>query len=227
VTNQVSLAAEIAKDKTLSKQEAKDIPSTSRSVNNLQNARELVRWAYKEETQVGAISDPMEIDNQFVIAVLAGRRDKGYATAANVRDQVTAEVRKEQKGKLIADKLAAVKEVALKEIADSYGPTAQVKQAPTVQFGNGSLPEVGYEPAAVGALFGLKPNAKSAPIIGEQGVIIVKLEKFGEPAAEQPGQDVPALRKQLEQQRQGRAQSALYQALQEKADVQDFRYKFY
>ena len=227
--DRAALVAAIAKDNTLAKQEAKDFPSTSRGVNNLQNARELVRWAYNEETQLGAISDPIEVDNQFVIATLTGKREKGYATAENAREQVTAEVRKELKGKMITDKLAAAKGQTLQDIAASYGPQAQVKQAPSVQFGNGSLPEVGYEPAAVGALFGLKPGKRSAPIAGEQGVLIVQLDKMNEPAAQpqQPAQDAVALRKQLEQQRQSRAQNALYQALQEKADVQDMRVKFY
>ena len=104
-----------------------------------------------------------------------------------------------------------------------------MKTAPAVQFSSGSLPEVGQEPAAVGALFGLKPGKRSAPIIGEQGVLIVELEKMGDPAAPapQPAQDVAALRKQMMEQRQGSSQNALYQALQEKADVQDSRVKFY
>jgi peptidyl-prolyl cis-trans isomerase D len=230
ITNRATLVEAVAKDKTLTKQEAKDLPSSSRGVNNMMNARELVRWAYGEKLEVDAVSDPMEIDNQFVIATLTSKRAKGVATAAGSREQVTAEVRKELKGKTIADKLVAAKGTTLAEIAASYGATAQVKQAPSVQFGNGSLPEVGYEPAAVGALFGLKPGKRSAPISGEQGVLIVKLEKIGDPAAaspQQPAQDLVAVRKQLEQQRQGRAQGALYQALQEKADVQDSRVKFF
>ncbi len=228
-TDRAALVAAVAKDKTLTKLEAKDIPSVSRAVNNLQNARALVQWAYNDETKLGAVSDPMEIDNQFVIATLTGKRDKGYATAENSREQVTAEVRKELKGKAIAEKLAAANGNTLADIAAKYGPTAQVKAAPSVQFANGALPEVGYEPAAVGALFGLKPGKRSAPITGEQGVLIVQLEKMGDPAAQpqQPAQDLTATRKQLEQQRQGSAQNALYQALQEKADVVDSRVKFY
>ena len=231
--NAAALLAAVGKDKTLTKLEAKDIPSASRAVNNLQNARELVRWAYDAERKVGDVSDPMEIDNQFVIATLTGKREKGLATVDGIRDQVTAELRKELKGKVIADKLAAAKGNTLADIAAKYGPTAQVKQAPNVQFGNGSLPEIGYEPAAVGAIFGLKPGKRSAPITGEQGVLIVQLDQLVEVPAQPEGQpqppapDVAAMRKQMEQQRQNRAQGAIYQLLQEKADVQDSRVKFY
>jgi peptidyl-prolyl cis-trans isomerase D len=227
--DRAALIAATEKDKTLTKQEAKDLPSTSRGVNNLQNARALVQWAYKEDTKLGEVSDPMEIDNQFVIATLTGKREKGYATAENSREQVTAEVRKELKAKMITDKLAAATGATLADMAAKYGPTAQVKQAPIVQFGNGSLPEVGYEPAAVGAIFGLKAGKRSAPITGEQGVLVVQNEKTDEApqVQQQPAQDVTQIRKQLEQMRQGRAQSAVYQALQDKADVQDSRVKFF
>ncbi|MBC7449496.1 MAG: SurA N-terminal domain-containing protein [Hymenobacteraceae bacterium] len=225
--DRAALVAAIAKDKTLTKLEAKDVPSSSRSVNNLQNARELVRWAYNEDTKLGTVSDPMEIDNQFIIATLTGKREKGYATAENSRDQVAIEVRKELKGKLIADKLATAKGATLADIAAKYGPTAQVKQVPTVQFNNPSIPGVGYEPAAVGSLFGLKPGKRSGTITGEQGVMIVQLENLTSVPAEQGVKQLPLLRKQVAQQRQDRAQNSLYQALQEKADIQDSRVKFY
>lgn len=220
-----------AADKTLLKAEAKDIPSSSRSVNNLQNARELVRWAYNTDTKLGAVSDPMEIDNQFVIAVLTAKRDKGYATPEGARDQVTSEVRKELKGKLIADKLAGLVSGTpdLQQVATKYGPTAQVKEPANVMFANGSLPEIGYEPAAVGALFGLKVGKVSAPIAGEQGVLVVQPVSVNENGGDpnQPATDLTATRKQLEQQRQGRTTGSLYQALQEKADVEDHRVKFF
>lgn len=229
--DRAALEAAVSSDKTLVKAEAKDIPSASRSVNNLQNARELVRWAYNQDTKLGDVSDPMEIDNQFVIAVLTAKREKGYATVESMRDQVTIEARKEMKGKMIADKLTEL--IAKTREADAlavrYGATAQVKKAENVQFANGSLPEIGYEPAAVGALFGMKPGKLSAPIVGEQGVLVMELAALNDKPADpnQPAPDLTATRKQLEQQRQGRTTGSLYQALQEKADVQDQRVKFF
>ncbi len=223
--DRAALVAAAEKQK-LQKQEAKDIPSASRNVNALQNARELVRWAYNDETKLGAVSDVFEIDNQFVIAVLTGKQEKGYAKIDNQRERLTTEVRKEVKGKLIADKLAAAQGKTLEDVAAKYGPLAQVKMAPNVLFANGSLPEVGYEPAAVGTLFGLKAGQRSAPIKGEQGVLIVEPTAFKDNPTPNP-QDAVAQRKQLEQQRQGREQGNLYQALRDKADVTDSRVKFF
>ena len=45
-TDLASFRALTTKDKTLQKQEAKNLDRDARSVNNLQNARELVRWAF-------------------------------------------------------------------------------------------------------------------------------------------------------------------------------------
>lgn len=224
--DKAAFEAALAKDKTLAKLEAKDMQSAQRSVNNLPNARELVRWAYNEDTKLGAVSDVMEIDNQFVVAVLTAKHEKGYAKLDDVRERVTAEVRKELKGRMISEKLLTAQGATLEDIAGKYGPVAQVKTADNVLFANGSLPEVGYEPKAVGMLFGMKPGKRSAPIAGEQGVLILELTAMKDNPNPAP-QDEKALRTQLAQQRQSREQSNLYQVLRDRADVSDSRVKFF
>ena len=165
------------KDKTLVKQEAKNLERGARSVNNLQNAREMVRWAFGfnqggDETKVGDVSEVYEMGDQYVIAALTDERTKGTATVASLRPELSALVRNEAKAKQIMDKLP--KTGTLEEMAQKYGPTAQVGTAEGVVLGQGSIPNVGFEPLAVGKAYALKPGQKSAPIQGEQGVLVVE-----------------------------------------------------
>ncbi len=215
------------KDKTLVKQEAKDLDRNARNVNNLQNARDIVRWAYglgaTGETKVGAISEVFEVGDQYVIAALTGERSKGTATVASLRNELLGPVRNELKAQQIMAKLQG-KTGPLEDQAKAYGPTAQVQTAENVVLGQPNLPGAGFEPQAVGRAFSLKPGQKSAPIQGEQGVLVVEAVKT-EPAPALA--DLKALRQQLIQQRQQRMDGQIYEAIKAHANVKDNRAKFY
>ena len=215
------------KDKTLVKQEAKNLDRAARTVNNLQNARELVRWAFGfnqtgSDTKVGDVSEVYEMGDQYVIAALTDERAKGTATVANLRPELSALVRNEEKAKQIMAKLP--KAGTLEEMAAKYGPTAQVATAEGVVLGQGNIPNVGFEPVAVGRAFALKPGQKSAAIQGEQGVLVV------EPVSTTPAAaaaDLKAVRQQLAQQRAQAQDGKIYEAIKAHANVKDNRTKFF
>ena len=215
------------KDKTLVKQEAKNLDRSARTVNNLQNARELVRWAFGfsqtgTDTKVGDVSEVYEMGDQYVIAALTDERAKGTATVANLRPELSALVRNEEKAKQIMAKLP--KTGTLEEMAAKYGPTAQVATAEGLVLGQGTIPNVGFEPVAVGRAFALKPGQKSAAIQGEQGVLVVEpVSTTPAPAAA----DLKAVRQQLAQQRAQQQDGKIYEAIKAHANVKDNRTKFF
>ena len=214
------------KDKTLQKQEAPNLDRNARSVNNLQNARELVRWAYgagpSGETKIGDVSEVYEIGDQYVIAALTGTQAKGEATVAGLKPQLSTLVRNDLKAQQIMAKLG--KTGAVEQLATAYGPTAQVGTAEGVALGQGTLPNVGFEPLAVGAAFGLKPGQHSAPLQGEQGVLVVEPVSVAPAAA---AADLKAVRQQLAQQRGSRQDGLIYEAIKAHANVKDNRSKFF
>lgn len=228
-TDLESFRKAVAKDKTLQKQEAKGLGRGDRSVNSLQNARSLVRWAYGfnpdgKSTKVGDVSPVFDdLGDQYVIAVLTGERGKGTADVASLKPELSALVRNEEKAKQIMAKLNG-KTGTLEQIAAAYGPTAQVKTANDVALGSGVIPGLGGEPVAVGKAFGLKAGQKSAPIQGEQGVLIV--EPVSVTKAPAPA-DVKALRQQLTSQRTARVDGAIYEAVKARANIKDERTKFF
>ncbi|MCI1188278.1 SurA N-terminal domain-containing protein [Hymenobacter sp. DH14] len=227
ITDLASFRAEVAKDKTLQKQEAKNLDANANAVNGLQNAREVVRWAFGHgpngsTAKVGDVSDVFTVGDQFVIAALTDERAKGTATVANLRPELSALVRNEEKAKQIMAKLP--KTGTLEEMATKYGPTAQVGTAPDVILGQGSLANVGFEPLAVGKAFALKPGQHSAAIQGEQGVLVVEPVSIAPAAA---AGDLKAVRTQLVQQRAQQQDGKIYEAIKAHANVQDNRAKFF
>ena len=216
------------KDKTLAKQEALNLDRGARSVNNLQNARDLVRWAFGfnpdgSETKVGDVSEVYEMGDQYVIAALTGERAKGTNTVATLKPELSALVRNEEKAKQIMAKLP--KTGTLEAMAKGYGPTAQVATAEGVVLGQGNIPNVGFEPLAVGKVYGLKPGQHSEPIQGEQGVLVVEPVTVTPPAT--PAADLKAIRQQIAQQRAQQQDGKIYEAIKAHANVKDNRTKFF
>jgi peptidyl-prolyl cis-trans isomerase D len=213
----------LAKEQSLNVQEARGIGQNDRRVNTLFNARQLVMWLFDDETDEGEVSRVFELDDQYVVAVLTGKSPKGTATVADVREELITQVKNEKKAKMINDKLASLNG-SLEEIAQKYGADANVYTASDVKPGAFNLPSVGYAPEVVGAAFGLKEGSRSQPIEAQQGVVIVETVNITEPAEIA---DYASIKEQVQQRRTNRTAFMITEAIKEKADIEDKRYKFF
>ncbi len=212
-----------AQDEKLVRAEAQMIGTNDRNVNNLTNARELVRWAYAEKTNVGDVSPVFEIDDQFVVAVLTAKREKGTANLEDVREEVAAAVRNEIKGQQIVDRLKGG-QGTLDEMATAYGAGATVRTADGMTLNSVSVPGLGLEPGVVGKAFGLQQGTRSAPLVGQSGVFVVEPTQVT-PAA--TPEDLAETKKQLAGVRASRVESSIYEAIRDKAEIEDNRHRFF
>jgi peptidyl-prolyl cis-trans isomerase D len=213
----------VAKNKSLVKEEAIAVGKNNIVINNLNNARELVRWAYAKDTDIGDVSPVFEIEDQFVVATLTNKREKGYSKLEDVREEITAAVRNEVKAQQIIEKLKGQKGT-LDEIAANYGPDAAVRTADNVTFASASIPGLGVEPVAVGKAFGLKQGGRTAPFEGQSGVLMVEVTQLN-PAPEIS--DFSNVKEQLRGTRTSRAESNAFEAIKENAKIEDNRVRFF
>lgn len=218
-----SFRSNAAKDSALVRAEAPMIPKTAQNVNNLSNARELVRWAYGEKTNVGDVSEVFEIDDQFVVAVVTAKREKGTASLENVREELAAAVRNEMKGNQIIERLKGM-QGTLDEMASKYGAGAAVRTADGVTLNSVSVPGLGLEPAVVGKVFGLKEGSRSQPFAGQSGVFVVEPTQLN--VANVP-ENLADSKKQLADMHTGRVESSIYEAIRDKANIEDNRHRFF
>jgi peptidyl-prolyl cis-trans isomerase D len=213
----------VKKNPTLSLLTADNLDPNASSINTLQNAREIVRWAFND-VKVGTVSKQVfDLDNQFVVAALTGKTEKEGDPLPEYREGIVYELKKEAKKKLITQKLAQSKG-SLEDIAKAYGPQAQVNTAQAVSLSASSLPTVGFDPVAVGKIFGLKQGQRSKPFGGENGVLILEMMALT-PAPDIA--DYSQYKNQLLQTDQGRISYFLNEAIKEKSQIEDKRYKFY
>ena len=211
------------KDKTLVVATAERIPENSTSVNALGNARELVRWAFNDDTDVNEVSSAVEVDDQYVVAVLTGETSEDEVKIDNFRPELTAKVRNQVKAEQIIAKLNSASGT-LESIAQKYGAGALVEEVPDLNLANGFLKSAGVDPVAVGKIFGLKNGKRSKAFAGDAGVLIVETTSVT-PAPTVA--DYTVYKTQLQQNASSRTGFMINEAIRESAKVKDRRAKFY
>ncbi|MEQ1767722.1 MAG: peptidylprolyl isomerase, partial [Methylotenera sp.] len=140
------------------------------AVGNMQDARSLVKWAF--EAKQGAVSDPIVIGNDFVVATVNKTFTEGTQDASTARAGAEAAVRNQKKGEIIVAKMGATIETA----ATAFNKQVQVAGADsTITMSAKIINGIGAEPKVIGAIFNKENQTKaSAPIIGASGVYVVK-----------------------------------------------------
>ena len=211
-----------AQEDSLSVSTAEDVRSTAQNIRGLGDARQVVRWAYNDAS-LGGISPVFELDDAYVVAVLTDVTEEGTAKLDEVRDEIEAKVKAQIKGEQIAEKLRGLSGT-LDEIAEAFGQDASVYSSSDLNLSSNTLPNVGFAPKAVGKAFALNEGEVSAPIEGENGVVMIQLEALTE-AAEIA--DYSSYKEQLQQQAQQRSTFNISEAIREFAQIEDERYKFY
>jgi peptidyl-prolyl cis-trans isomerase D len=217
-----SFNAAVKNDPTLERRSSPYTDKSARSLTGLNNAREIVKWAFNEAS-VGSVSTVFTMDNQYVVAIVTAEREEGTASVDDVRNEVTIKVKNELKGDKIIEKLKPLSGDFAKIAAD-YGTQALTGTATDVTLASTSISSIGYDPVASGRAFGLKAGEKTTPFKGETGVVMLELVKIT-PAPEVA--DYNQFKTQKETQRSGAADSNVDEAIKKLADVKDNRYKFY
>lgn len=201
--------------------DAKDVATSARTINNLGEARQVVTWLFRD-AKVGKVSEVFQLEDNYVVAVMTGKVDKGYKPFESVREEITPLVRNQVKGKLIIEKLNDT--ATLEELAGQFGADAVVNTSSDLKMNTGSLASIGFDPVAVGKAFSLESGKRSKPFIGENGVVIMEMKN--RTIAPAIG-DYSMFRNQLVQAATNQSSFYIAEAIKQTAKIEDKRYKFY
>ena len=203
---------------------ANRLADNATSINTMQNVREVVRWAFNEDTDMNKTSAVFEADNNFVIGVVTGKTDKENVRVEDFKDELTAKVRNEIKGEQMAAKLKGIKGATLEDVAKGYGAGAVVETANDITLASGFLTSAGFDPGALGKAFGLKVGKRSGIFTGENGVFIME-QTSSIPAPIIA--DYSQYKTTLNQRNQQQTSYFVSQAIKDNAKITDNRSKFY
>lgn len=187
-----------------------------RSVRGLNDSRELVRWSYNNKP--GTVSTIMEIDGDYVVSVLTGAKEAGTAAIRDVSTDIAQRIRTDKKAEILRQQLAGK---TLEEAAALAGAVSG--ELADVKFSSFYIPDLGVEPAVIGALASIPAGTVSKPIQGLSGMYLVAVDSVDhlEDATEASEKvRIEALAETALPQRIG-------QALVEETEIEDNRAKFF
>jgi len=190
-------------------------------------SREIVKWAFDQDVEVGEVSPSVYTytdkvnyyNNKYVITALKSISAPGLATVADVKLKDEIAVTNWKKGQMLAAKITSSD---LESVASSHNATVQT--ATDVRFSSSSVPGIGNEPKVIAAAHGQEVGAASTPIVGSNGVYVVKTN------ARTPGAvtaSIPTARKNITSTNRGRAGFSLMNALKEMFKPTDNRSKYF
>ncbi len=192
------------------------IGDRDREVMGLADSRELIRWSFN--TKPGTVSTIMEIDGDYVVAVLTEAREAGIADIREVVPTIAQRLRTDKKADMLTGQVTG-KSVA--DIAAMEGAaTGEIAGLHTTAFYDQTL---GMEPAVIGAFDGLAAGSVSKPIQGYGGVYVVSVASVD---ATEEATDASE-RVRLEAGLEGMLTQRLIQALADGSKVKDYRSKFF
>jgi len=191
------------------------------SIAGISYPRQILRWAYNEETAIDNVSDVFEDDNNFVIAALTGTHAKGITPFDQIKEQLEPLVLKEEKAKTLATRLESGK--SINEIAKALNVT--VVDAQNISMSSFNIPTYGRETKVIGAATALnKGETISQPINGGSGVYTFDVTSVTD-APER--EDFATQKTSLERAFGSKVSGAIFRALQDESEIEDNRVRFY
>ncbi len=206
----------VAKEKNYTVRPVNSIKALDESIPGVGNQRPIVRWAFNEDSETGDIKR-FNVPGGYVIAQLVAKHKAGLMSVEDATARVLPILKKEKKAEIIRDRVSAT---TLEDLAAAEKTT--VRTANGVNMKSPTISGAGREPLVVGAAFGLEEGETSKLIDGANGVYMIEVVKKT-PAVELDNYQAAANR--VEIQKSSAANSKVYNALKEAADIEDNRVK--
>jgi peptidyl-prolyl cis-trans isomerase D len=188
------------------------------TIPGLGNNREIIKWAFEEESNVGDIKR-FSTTNGYVIAQLTRKSPKGLMSIAEASSRVSPILKNKKKGTKIKESITGS---TLQEVASGQGVTVQTATA--VTMANPTLVGAGAEPLVVGTAFGRQPGEETGLIVGEKGIFKVRVLALNPaPALE----NYASFANQLNARATPSIDGKVYTALKEAAIIEDNRANFF
>jgi peptidyl-prolyl cis-trans isomerase D len=209
---------ELARENDYAVRPVNKIKAMDENLPGLGMQRRIVQWAFNDDTKLGDIRR-FDVNDGYAVVQLTATYKKGLMAAEDASVTVLPLLRKEKKAaKIKADNSGK----SMEDLASSNNTAVSTATALTVK--SPTIPGAGREPLVVGTAFSMESGSTSKMIVGETGVFMIEVIKKEEaPALDNYSTYANA----LQASNAAKVGSSVFNALKEKADIEDNRAVFY
>ncbi len=209
---------DIAKESSYTVRPVNKIKEMEENLPGLGSQRSIVQWAFNDDTSVGDIKR-FNVNNGYAVVQLTKKYKKGLMAPEDASATALPAIRKELKAKQI---IAANKGKTMDAIASDNNVSQSAASAVTLS--SPTLPGAGREPLVVGTAFAMEKDQTSDLIEGNSGVYMIKVTNK---TAAADVENYSTYAQNLQGSAAARVNGAVYNALKDKAEIEDKRATFY
>ena len=188
-------------------------------LNDLNNARKVVTWAFDNETEKNA-PKVFELDEKYIVAIVAEEQDGDYRPLDKaLKGQIKRQLTKEKKFKYIQDKLA-------NPSAETFTKASEVFTGATVESftdvnGQNGIPSYSFEKALTGAVAGVEQGEVSSWVQGGDAAYLVMANEVSPAVIDENTNLEPEMNALSGE--SPRFDYLLFEVINDKADIEDNR----
>lgn len=177
-----------------------------------------------EDLRRNRVSDPVELDDKFIVVQMIERTPEGTRPFSEVRSQVESAVRNQKRIEMTMQRAQEVLSGNgdIDTIAERAGK--EVRVAEGIRKGGSSIPGAGRELRVIGSIFNKTPGELSGAIRGENAVFVMIVDDLDiADASEMTASQRNEIRNRLEQQKFSAFNQVFVDRLKEGASIRDNR----
>ncbi len=208
---------------SLNKRVAPNLKMTSSKITGVENARQIIRWAFMSETEVGDVSTIFDLDNMYVVASLTKSTEKGIPDWKEMKDVLRTQVMNTKKGQMLVEEMKAAGTSDFEALASRFKTQAQDING--IAFESRVLTGFGQESKVIGDIFALSTGDQIGPIDGTGAAYMIQLRELVTAAERDTYESV--VREKANSFNQTITSNSVLKAIEKVSDVTDNRVMFY
>ena len=210
-------------DEGLEKRESKYIQEMQQGLPSLENTRQVIRWVFWDDKEVGDVSHLFDIGGKFIVAAYTGGRETGTIPFESMKDRLDINMVNDRKAEYLTEKINELGTDDIYVIAQTFN--IEVDTNNSLTFTSRNLPGYGAEHDVIGKLFTYNESENSGIIEGNGALFVAVLDKvYAAPELDNYASYINQKGINFESYLNNNLH---YKALEHNAVIEDFRRYFY
>jgi peptidyl-prolyl cis-trans isomerase D len=215
----------LAANMNLSVRSATYLQPMANRIAGLDNPRQVIQWAYTDGIDVGSVSYVFTMEDKYVVAAVTKVREEGIPPLEEIRENLEPLVLTDLKGDIVVSELNDALSQSSDLLVIAQKTNSKVDTVTNATFNLRNIAGYGNESDLISKIFTVEPNQLTGPVKGNNAAFVFIVDEFKYPG---PGEDNKMYKRQLLMNFQAKVNNNSYlQILEDKADVEDNRVKFF